>query len=350
MKTLLIAGALAFGSIALGQGRSQLTAKETLGKAIFLDENLSEPRGQSCATCHLPRFGFKGNGDPDAAVIGGAVPGRFGNRKPPSAAYAFGSPSPGYQIIDRERLYVGGQFWDGRATSLADQAKAPFLNPVEMNNPDRQTVVRKVCGADYGVLFRLVFGNQYCDPAQSNAAYDAIAGAIAAYEQSSEVNPFNSKYDRYVEGKAQLTPQERLGLQLFEGKAGCSGCHPTGPKSFFTDFTYDNLGIPKNLSHPATRAAATDLGLGARINHREDGRFKVSTLRNVGISPPYGHNGFFKTLADIVHFYNTRDVPAAGWAAPEVLANVNRDELGNLSLTAAEEAAVVAFLKTLTDQ
>lgn len=325
-----------------------LSPKEALGKAIFLDENLSEPHGQSCATCHQQRFGFKGDGDPDAAVIGGAVPGRFGTRKPPSAAYAFGSPAPGYQIIDRERLYVGGQFWDGRAVSLSDQAKAPFLNPVEMNNPDRNAVVAKVCAASYGMLFRLIYGNQFCDTSRVTDAYDLIADAIAAYENSVEVNPFSSKYDRYLEGKVKLSPKEQLGLSLFEGKAGCSGCHPSGPKSFFTDFTYDNIGIPKNLTHPATRVAATDLGLGARLN-REDGRFKVSTLRNVGISPPYGHNGYFKTLAEIVHFYNTRDVAAAGWPAPEVATNLNRDELGNLGLTAAEEDAIVAFLETLTD-
>lgn len=127
-------------------------------------------------------------------------------------------------------------------------------------------------------------------------------------------------------------------------------CHPSGPKSPFTDFTYDNLGVPKNTRNDATRFAATDTGLGARVGHQEDGRFKVSTLRNVGISPPYGHNGYFRTLKEIVHFYNTRDVAKEHWPAPEVLANVNRDELGDLHLTNAEEDALVAFLEALTDQ
>lgn len=322
-----------------------------VGQAIFEDQNLSEPRGQACATCHQAKYGYKGNGDPSAAVIGGAVAGRFGTRKPPSAAYAFGSPSPGYQLLDGEQTYVGGQFWDGRATSLADQAKAPFLNPVEMNNPDRETVVRKVCNAKYADLFRLAYGGALCaDPARYLEAYDAIASALASFESSDIVNPFSSKYDRYIDGKASLSAQERKGLSLFEGKAGCSGCHPSGRHSPFTDFTYDNLGIPKNLAHPATRVAPMDLGLGARVSSQEDGRFKVSTLRNVAIAPPYGHNGYFKTLKEIVHFYNTRDVPAAHWPAPEVLANVNRDELGNLGLTDEEEDAIVAFLKALTDE
>jgi cytochrome c peroxidase len=332
------------------QGPALTILKEQLGEAIFEDTNLSEPKGQSCATCHLPRFGFKGNGDPNAAVIGGAVPGRFGNRKPPSAAYAFGSPAPGYQVIDGERLYIGGQFWDGRAGSLEEQAKAPFLNPVEMNNPDKATVVRKVCQAQYGLVFRLVYSFQACsDSSKVNSAYDAIADAIAAYERSREVNSFTSRYDLYLAGRIRLTAKEQKGLELFEGKAGCAACHPSGAKSAFTDFSYDNLGIPKNLRHEATRYAPTDLGLGARLGHQEDGRFKVSTLRNVGISPPYGHNGYFRTLKEIVHFYNTRDVPKEKWSAPEVAANVNREELGNLGLTAAEEDAIVEFLEALTD-
>ncbi len=100
--------------------------KEQVGKAIFLDTDLSEPKGQACATCHVPRYGFKGNGDLNAAVIGGAVPGRFGTRNPPSAAYAVLSPAPGYRNIEGEQTYMGGQFWDGRAASLEEQAKHPF--------------------------------------------------------------------------------------------------------------------------------------------------------------------------------------------------------------------------------
>jgi cytochrome c peroxidase len=324
--------------------------KEQIGEAIFLDTTLSEPRGQACASCHVPKFGFKGNGDPDAAVIGGAFPGRFGTRKPPSAAYAFGSPAPGYQAIDGEQTYVGGQFWDGRAASLEEQAKPPFLNPVEMNNPDPATVVRKVCDSRSGVLYRLVYSYQYCsDSAKVNDAFNAIADAIATYERSGSVNQFNSRYDRYLAGKLKLTATEAKGLELFEGKAGCAGCHPSGARSPFTDFTYDNIGIPKNNRNEATRVAAMDLGLGGRVGHQEDGRFKVSTLRNVGISPPYGHNGYFRTLKDIVHFYNTRDVAAEHWPVPEVLTNLNTDELGNLHLSGLEEDAIVTFLNALTD-
>ncbi len=219
-----------------------------------------------------------------------------------------------------------------------------------MNNPDQAAVVHKVCRAPYAIFFTLAYGFQLCsDPSKVSSAYNAIADAIATFERSYEVNPFSSRYDRYLAGKLQLTPKEQKGLKLFEGKAGCAGCHPSGARSPFTDFTYDNFGIPKNTRHEATKFAPTDFGLGARIGSQEDGRFKVSTLRNIAISPPYGHNGFFRTLKDIVHFYNTRDVPEEHWPAPEVSANVNRDELGKLGLTDDEEDAIVAFLQSLTD-
>lgn len=329
-------------------GQYQNLVKQQLGRLIFFDERLSEPAGQSCSSCHQAAFGFNGDGNPNSAVIGGAVQGRFGARNPPSAAYAFGSPKPKYYYVDGELLFMGGQFWDGRADNLAEQAKAPFLNPVEMNNPSKAAVVRKVCNGYYGLVFRGVYGFQICE--STDRAYDAIADAIAAFESSRAVNPFNSKYDRFLKHLVQLTPLEKKGLELFEGKALCSQCHPTGPESPFTDFSYDNLGIPKNPENPVYRTdpGFIDLGLGARQGPAEDGKFKVSTLRNIAISPPYGHNGFFKTLKQIVHFYNTRDVDPS-WPKPEVNSTVNHDELGNLGLTDAEENAIVAFLKTLTD-
>lgn len=353
MKLLLIPGLLfALCTGAWGQTTAGSRAlKELVGKLIFLDTNLSEPKGQACSSCHVPEFGFKGNGDPEAAVIGGAVAGRFGNRKPPSAAYAVHSPTPGYRIVDDEELYLGGQFWDGRAGTLADQAKAPFLNPVEMNNPDEAAVVNRVCAGEYGFLFKLAYGFHLCSgSAEVPPAYNAIADAIAVFERSKEVNSFSSRYDRFLDGRIQLKKKELEGLALFEGKGKCAACHPLGPRSPFTDFSYDNLGIPKNVIHEATKSAPPDLGLGARLGPQENGKFKVSTLRNVAISPPYGHNGYFRTLKEIVHFYNTRDVASEKWPEPEVGENVNREELGKLELTDEEEDAIVAFLEALTDR
>jgi cytochrome c peroxidase len=387
-----------------------LNPVEQLGKSIFFDEDLSMNENQSCATCHAPEAGWVG---PDESInIGGAVyegsiPGRFGDRKPPSSGYATLSP---IFHVDKKGLFVGGNFWDGRATGdklgnpAADQAQGPFLNPKEQALPDSACVVYKVCQASYPVSFEAVWGADACDiewPAdadsvcateassvflsaadrvKSNTAYDNIALSIAAYENSPEVNAFTSKYDFSLMDMAALTQEERKGFALFQGKGQCKRCHmSSGKQPLFTDFTFDNLGIPQNPMNPAGVAPDfVDPGLGGFLKSMgypdavymaEMGKHKVPTLRNVDLRPDegaikaFGHNGYFKSLKGIVHFYNTRDVKpvcpgpyteehalADGcWPAPEVSANVNTSELGNLGLTDAEEDAIVAFLKALSD-
>ncbi|HOX43825.1 MAG TPA: cytochrome c peroxidase [Myxococcota bacterium] len=335
-----------------------LSPEEALGKRIFFDEALSSPAGQSCATCHMPQAGFAGNGAADIAVYEGAVKGRFGDRNPPSSAYASFSPP---FAKNAEGQYVGGQFWDGRAATLEEQAKGPFLNPAEQNLPDARALVDRVCQAAYGAQFKKLYGDAACsEPARG---YDAVARAVAAYERSAESNRFSSKYDLARAGKVRLSEQEKRGVRLFDGKAKCARCHPSGPgpnnaPPVFTDFTYDNIGLPKNPKNPhytttpelnPEGAAHVDLGLGGALEDpAQHGKFKVPTLRNVAVSPPYGHNGCFRTLEDIVRFYNTRDL-SGKWPAPEVKQNMNTAELGDLGLTEAEVADLVAFLKTLTD-
>ncbi len=364
-----------------------LTDIEQLGKSIFFDENLSLNQNQACAACHAPESGWTGPEtviNAHGSVYEGSIPGAFGNRKPPSAAYATQSP---IFHLDKKGLFVGGNFWDGRATGeklgnpAADQAQGPFLNPKEQALPGPSSVVQGVCAASYGGLFRQVWGLEACDPANVNTAYDDIALSIAAFEASPEVNAFTSKYDFALKGKALLTMQERKGLSLFQGKGKCRLCHVSmGKNPAFTDFTYDNLGIPKNPENPVYTYDPTfiDVGLGGFLATvpaysafavENDGKFKVPTLRNVGLRPSvdfvkaYGHNGYFKSLEGIVHFYNTRDVlpmcpgdytaaqalAANCWPVPEVSQNMNTSELGNLGLTPEEEAAIVAFLKTLSD-
>jgi cytochrome c peroxidase len=136
---------------------------------------------------------------------------------------------------------------------------------------------------------------------------------------------------------------------------------PTGMvPPVFTDFTFDNLGVPQNLEYPLDPNAPLDLGLGTTVGDpvvghpEENGKFKVMPVRNIGLSAPYAHNGFFKTLKEIVHFYNTRDVPGAlkkgdDWLPPEYPDTVNIDELGNLGLSDDDEDALVEFMKTLSD-
>ena len=163
-------------------------------------------------------------------------------------------------------------FWDGRATGdrlgdpLAEQAQGPFLNPREQALPDAAAVIAKVQASSYAQLFEEVagMGAAIWLPANTSAAYDVVGRSIAAYERSSEVNPFSSKYDAWVAGKAKLTAPEMQGFRLFTNKGKCDNCHVP---PLFTDFTYDNLGIPKNLENPVylwipTAFAWVDPGLG----------------------------------------------------------------------------------------
>lgn len=377
---------------------------QAFGEKLFFDTNLSTPEGQSCAACHGPEVGWTGP-DEEVNKTGGVYPGalheRHGNRKPNSSAYATFSPVFGAFTENGKVVFCGGNFWDGRATGYvlgnpaADQAQGPFLNPVEQNIANAQILVEKVCSSEYASLFRKV-GNDIwkepdiCNSKNLNLQFGIIGIAIASFENSEKVNAFTSKYDFYLKGKVKLTAQEEQGLALFKGKAKCANCHMAdsdvkGTPPLFTDFTFDNLGIPANPQNPwyamdttFNREGATwiDPGLAeflkempqyAMLAEENFGKHQVPTLRNVDKRPSpefvkcYGHNGYFKSLGEIVHFYNTRDVlPAAGkvsdpkpgincWPGPEVFSNMNKDELGNLGLTAEEESAIVEFMKTLSD-
>jgi cytochrome c peroxidase len=366
-----------------GTAATQLSPLEQLGKRLYFDTNLSNPPGQACASCHAPGAAFAG---PTSAIneLGGIYPGavhvRAGNRRAPTAAYAGDSPPLHY---DAGHGWIGGMFWDGRATGwvlgdpLAEQAMGPFLNPLEHNMPQMRLVVRRIALSDYADLFRQVWGPDSLDPVKDVAgSYERIARSIAAFERSPEVNPFDSKYDYFLAGQATLTTQEMLGLEVFEGKGKCSSCHlsrpgPNNEPPLFTDFEYYNVGTPRNPANPfynAPRpvnpdgAAWVDPGLGGFLKNAgyepsaympEMGKHKVPTLRNVDQRPhaafvrAYLHNGVFNDLETLVHFYNTRDV--GSWPPPEVPQNINTTMMGNLGLTPAEEEALIAFLKTLTD-
>ncbi|WP_444904044.1 cytochrome-c peroxidase [Microbulbifer sp. CnH-101-E] len=349
-----------------------------LGFLLYNDLNISARRNTGCVTCHAHSAGFadpRSAADPvNMPVSPGSEPGKFGTRNAQTAAYA--TFSPPFHWDEQKQTYVGGQFWDGRANSLKDQAIGPPLNPLEMAMPSKEAVLARLAeNPVYLEAFRRLYGVDLKWP-QVEMVYPKFGAAIGSFEPTDEFAEFNSKYDYYVAGKIDLTPQEKLGLQLFNGKAKCSNCHSSKPPAnyphaLFTDFTYDNLGLPVNPRIAGLHGVDSlplDLGLGGRpeiaAKHpdgSQNGKFKVPTLRNIEITPPYGHNGVFATLEQIVHFYNTRDtlgeVPDAtdpnfgitGWPKPEVPKNVNRAELGNLGLTDEEEAAIVAFLKTLTD-
>lgn len=349
-----------------------LTPLQLLGKELFFDK-ISDPENIiSCASCHGTSVGYTG---PDEWVnFGGSVypgaDGSFGNRKPPSAAYATFSPVLHYDHA--KRTFVGGNFWDGRATGerlgspSAEQALGPFLNPREHNVASPLAVLKIIETSDYISMWETVWGAplSYSTTDEINLNYDRVGLAIAAYEGSSEVNQFSSKFDYYQKGKVKLTKEEKLGLQLFNSRGKCVLCHINkGKMPLFTDFTFDNLGVPINPVNPVYEwdPGFIDYGLGGFLLTRPDyasmasvnmGKQKVPTLRNVDKRPSvdftkaYMHNGVFKSLKEVVHFYNTRD--DGTWPAPEVSENLNTD-VGNLVLTDTEEDAIVAFLKTLSD-
>lgn len=269
--------------------------------------------------------------------------------------------SPELHFDNVDSIYIGGQFWDGRVNSLEEQAKKIFFNPLEMNISDLTMFVSKVKNSDFYSSFAKLYG----ETTDQNKILDNVADAIAAFERSPEVNPFSSKFDYYLKRLAPLTSLENAGMELFKdtAKAKCANCHiidpdPVSGNILFTDFTYDNIGVPKNRFNPFYRmppqynpdgAAFIDFGLAKTTNSFDNnGQFKVSTLRNIALTAPYFHNGVFGTLEEVVHFYNERDVDPL-IAAPEIKGNVNNEELGDLHLTPDEEKAIVAFLKTLTD-
>jgi cytochrome c peroxidase len=334
--------------------------------------------------------GDVGGNNVTGGIYRGAIPQRFGNRKPPTSAYATQAELFSYE--PDEGHFEGGNFWDGRATGhqlgnpAADQALGPFLNPVEQNNPSKRAVLEQIAKSKYANLWTQVWGApvRLGSASEINEDYDRVGLSIAAYEASPEVIAFSSKFDCYERGEVDLTPLEEQGKDLFEGKATCAACHPA-PLS--TDYTYDNLGAPKDPRNPfygmdrvflddgspinPQGGAWIDPGLGGSLASLPEswftelglnkadavaenmGKFKVPTLRNVDLRPDptfpkaYLHNGVFKSLKEVVHFYNTRDVEP--WPAPEVAENINVDELGNLGLTDAEEDAIVAFMAALSD-
>lgn len=375
MATTIVA-IVALGILALpglARGEEDLV---TLGKQIFFDRNLSQPPGQACASCHDPRHGFA---DPnhDLPVSRGALSDRLGSRSAQSVAYAAYAPvlhyDPTPQPGTHEGMYVGGFFWDGRSKTLEDQVKEPFLNPLEMHNPDRATVMRSVGQAPYAGRLSQACGMASLD--RTEEGYDCVAKALAAYLRSPEVSPFTARFDAWRAGKTSLTVAEERGFAIFAGKANCANCHAVagGPdgKPLFTNFGHQNTGVPRNADLPFYRLPPAlnpagekfvDLGLGDALRKagiaeadaaKEDGKVKIPSLRNSAVTAPYMHNGVFKTLREVIVFNNTRDV--GNWPAPEVPRNIHRHlhpmpgTFGRLGLTNQEVDDIVEFLKALTD-
>lgn len=350
-------------------GPSRGMTAEELGRRLFHDTLLSASQSQSCATCHDPDYAFT---DPRPNALGGAVSTgdngqSHGDRHTPSLSYAFLSPE--FHTDDKGR-HKGGQFWDGRARDLREQAALPILNPDEMGMPDVASVVARLrAHAEYPDLFAAVYGpGALTDPEQ---AFRHLTDALARYQQTPEFAPFDSKFDRYLRGEAELTAQEKFGHTVYL-TWNCRLCHQLNQfgvteRETFTSFEYHNIGL---ALHPGARLASgkggnyTDEGLAMNPRVADDaarGKFKVPTLRNVAVTAPYMHNGLFQDLRTAVVFYNkytsrrasAQINPETGedWGTPEIAENLALPELrSGLMLDDARIDALVAFLRSLTDQ
>lgn len=350
-----------------------------VGEKIFKDQSLSASGRMACATCHDAALGHASPFS-EAIVLGGANLDQPGTRVPPALGYLrFNS---GFHF-EADGTPTGGFTWDGRANSLADQARVPFLAANEMANPDMESVVLKLRAAPYAQEFKAAFGaDVFANPA---IAFDRAVFALERYQREDpDFARFSSKFDAFTAGKAKFTDQEVRGLALFNraDKGNCAGCHPStkpanAPAALFTDFTYDSLGVPRNNSIPANLDAGyTDLGLcgpaRADLSSRSElcGAFKVPSLRNVGLRKRFFHNGQFDSLEQVVRFYVTRDTNPELWFPLDALGNpilfndLPEAQRGNVNVTEvpynlkrgdapfldeSEIQDVVAFLRTLTD-
>ncbi len=346
--------------------------KEQLGQQLYFDTNLSMNRTQSCATCHSPAHGFadpRDNGVAGAFSLGDDDK-SLGDRNAPTAAYAMFSPE---FHLNKKGLYVGGQFHDGRESNLAGQAGGPPTNPIEMGLPSKTfTVERLQENPIYITSFQAIYGSDIFT--NVDKAYAAMADSIASFERTEIFAPFDSKYDRFLRGEYKLTKQEDLGRTLFFSQqfTNCNICHQLNksqrhPQETFTNYEYHNIGVPTNITGRMKNGVGIDTkDLGLLNNPQVDdpkqaGKFKVPTLRNVAVTPPYMHNGVFQDLGTVVLFYdkyNSRSAkrqinPETGnpWQQPEVPHNISLKELETgPALKDKRIDALVAFMKTLTDQ
>ncbi|HVP66408.1 MAG TPA: cytochrome c peroxidase [Anaeromyxobacteraceae bacterium] len=286
-------------------------AKVRLGRWLFYDPRLSADGKVSCATCHQPEHGFS-----QLEPVSTGVHGKRGTRKaPPILNVAF----PVYPVF----------FWDGRATTLVEQAKGPMANPVEMgmDAADLVRALRAIPG--YRKYFAEAFGDDRID-------VDRVAEAIAAYEATRLSG--NSAYDRWDAGDSRaFTQEQQLGREIFFGKAGCNQCH----LGFnLTDARFHNLGVgfkqPPPGADPGT--GFVDRGRAGVTGKDADlGAFKTPTLRDVSRRAPYMHDGSVATLREVVELYDRGGVPNP-WLAKE---------MKPLHLAPGEVDALVAFLATL---
>ena len=278
--------------------------------------------------------------------------------------------SPDFHFDKKIKDYVGGQFWDGRAKDLAEQAGGPPVNPVEMGMPDKKAIVERLkADPTYYKPITDLYGESIW--ADTDKIYAIMEKAIGEFEKQELFAPFSSKYDRALKGEAKLTALEAEGKALFFDKTrtNCSNCHQSSEansvKETFTNYRYYNIGVPSNqelIKHNKLAADFVDNGLldnpMVKGDKKQKGKFKVPTLRNIGVTAPYMHNGVFRDLKTVLLFKDSFNNPnrkvnpetGKAWDKAEYAQTINPDVLKAKPLTDEEINALEAFLKTLTDE
>lgn len=317
--------------------------KAALGNILFNDASLSSPAGQSCASCHKPDMAFS-----DGKVVSEGANKAPGVRNTPTLLYAQFARE--FRFEDWRRTWAGGQFWDGRSDTLAEQALGPLLNPIEMGNT-REALATRLRELSYTHLFEAIYGKEVF--ASDESLLNATADALQAFQMTDTFAPFTSKFDYAQRGLVELTEQEKLGRRLHDGKASCIDCHSgmTGDKQLFGSFSYHNILTPPNVN---LNNGIPDIGLAAnpKLTAEEkvlaQGRFKAPTMRNIAVTAPYMHNGVFKTLREVIDYYNDVD-DRKRWGPASFPQTKSHMLKAKLELTEEEIEALLAFLNTLTD-
>jgi cytochrome c peroxidase len=326
-----ILAALPLGAVRFIAAPAVLSPKARVGRAVFFDRSLSASGRMSCATCHDPAAAY---GPPNDLAVqpGGPALTERGTRAVPSLRYSEYTP-PYSDLLDNPDGISqpgpgGGLTLDGRAPTLADQARIPLLAGNEMANRDAAEVVAKIRASSYAHEFEEAFGRGIF--ADTPRAFRGALDALQIFQlEDDSFHPYTSKYDRFASNKVggELTAQERRGFAVYSDptKGNCFACHYNGAGlngsvRLFTDYTYAALGVPRNRAIPANRDPAYyDLGLCGRPDHplpdsaKYCGMFKTTTLRNVAIRRVFFHNGAMTSLRDVIRFYNTRDTSPELW-------------------------------------
>jgi cytochrome c peroxidase len=385
-----------------------LSAMARIGRQIFFDSSLSATGRVSCASCHDVNNAYGPTANKNVvpldaaggATISRATPSlRYVDRTPPfgigpSLADADAAPSAqtavapvrsnapkdaNHPAANEGLVAHGGLFWDGRVNTLQDQAMGPLFNPAEMANHDVRIVARALRKASYANDFVPLFGAEILT--QSDRLVDDAMFAVARFQiEDPTFHPYTSKYDYYLEGRATLTTEEERGLRTFDDarRGNCAACHldkagSDGAPPTFTDYEYEALAVPRNPT--ASRDGQNDLGAcgplrqDLRADDRYCGLFRTPSLRNVATRSSFFHNGVYRSLDQVLEFYNERethperiyptdngrivkydDLPQRYHANVDVVDAPFDRKLGDQNpMTAQDVSDIIAFLRTLTD-